>query len=342
MADKSALKTTAFPVLVCDENFIVCSKTRGAEHLIKSPRIGSSLLSRVDENTAKVLKNGCDLPGFARFLYNSENVNAFILPGKLSGQIYYAVFFVLSIAFCPTEVPRYLISAGKELSRSVELLLNSSPGDDYINEKTCQKLVNLCGLIDCTSAVNDHVCPTGACVINRILQSLCEEAERRSDMIGGLVSYIPQTSVQYSVTYTLNEIHILTSLFLLISLLISDNSRVKVSVRENSDISGHIDVVYCFGVEKSIYTNFETFAELAKSVTPIAPELGMIFDIVETLRVAPFCCSDDRTMSVGFTVPARAESHIELSSPAMDTQNAILSRMLEIIFGIFSSYFEGK
>ncbi len=341
ICDGSALKQSAIPILVCDENFVICSKTVGAQAMLAGVRLNSAVTSRLDKEVLDTFKSGSSEPMLTTFALNNGTANVLIFRGAVSDINYFALVFIPPITFGRSCMPKYLLSACSEVCKAVSLMISSEPIKNSKLESTLIKIARLCSFFEKADKIKAEAHHADYPIINQILRLLCDEAKPYVSLIGGSVIFQAENSVQYTVPFYSGDINMLILSFLLSSLLMSKNNRTEVSVRE-SRTKGSIDVVYSFSALNIPDTDLSSFDGLMKEAMPIAPELGIIYDMVNTLNIQAFCGINGSEMSIGFTLPAEPAQLVTLTSPAMDRLLCEFADMIKEMFGIFEPYFESK
>lgn len=330
LISKSAIKNSLIPLIICDENYVVCQKSIGAARLMPKPAQNSSILPHISEDTVKKMAGGDD-PVCALFTIPSSEVFTVITKGVVANEKYYAFIFEPRILSVPESVPPYIAESYRRLCDTAKELIASEETKFSRFERSAAAMLRLADF-------RERISPrylsgkSGFVDICKEIERVVNEYAELFSTVGMSIDFHRLSDEPQICAYPAEVIHIFASVLVSTAALLSADGNTEVVCGSSPESDSHTRISLIITSDKN-GKQIEKFEDLMFYAAPLSLELAAIIDMAEHYGFKLICSSGDGKLNIAWEVEARRSAVIKLHAPTRHTAEN-LRRMVAELFDV--------
>jgi len=341
IADNSAIKQSLVPIIICDENGFVCSKSISAADFIKLPAVRGSAIKRLKTDSLEMLLTGEKTSIIAEFSGNQKSGKVILTSGTACNERYFAIIFEPSISFCPIPEPWYIMSACDKLSPTVNKLLETPAENTTGLKLDCARIARLCDFCR-TEPLKPHAVSPGPERINHIIRTIGEESKPYIESIGGNLDINTDSSVNlFRTAQPAKEIYSLVASLLFAALLVTKDNSVIIDCRTDPESLKYAKISFTVSNAADGCRKINSFRELIALADPISLELAAIADMAAASDISINCMGGEAFV-ISCLIPVKAGNTVTVESPERIRSQSFAGGVFKYLYSLVANALQDK
>ncbi len=314
LADSSALRLSAVPVLVCDEDFFVCTKSIGFEQMY-AEMLPKQAIDRFLPTDAAERLRSCEACAFSTdFWHNNNRTSVIAVKTDVSGESCNVIIFELLSVVGKSYEAQCIKDGCEAVAAEVHELLNSSSD---CSAKLKQRTRQLSRLFTVIAAAENYTPPfiQASSDLGERLALLVEDCREVMPIVGANIHFGVKPSYVIKIGIQKNVFDILVSTLIMCAVALCSDGAVEVSDGIMAEDKGRAEVTFSFHSDHSLSASVIGADELAAAVPQFSLELAALRETASRLDVALGCRVDGDRLTVFCNIPATGTDIPVMNAP---------------------------
>lgn len=302
LAVSSALSQSAIPVILCDENLLVCMISYGARKLYFPMQLGKKMTPFFPDDTLERL-DGIDKGVLATELTRTGNKSTtLIVSDTAQGERYLALVVLPQIIFSHAKTPWYIDASFENLRLTINDLICSDRPQIERLDLCCSRISNLFSFWQEPFAgviADKYASPS----IYKQLATVVSECANVFQQIGGHVSAKHTDNISFTTEVHPRYVNIFSTTLLSLLVLISDDTNVHISSEIIKGEHGNITFSHSAATALIKKNAVNCIEDMYKPLPYLSAELAALKDLSERLGITLSCKTEENTLTVTYSLP---------------------------------------
>ncbi len=306
LADESQIVNSVIPVLICDENLFVCTKSIGAERLFKDIRPKHRITDRFTSDALKIFEDYTQNNFFTTFLCDDSYSAVMVSRGCALGENYIALIFRPKYVFSG-NVPKKLLNESLDSVAEVltQILTHKTDSQTELKHR-CLQLSRVC------SIYGDIAAPAPIS-ISEFMDSFAANCEAAIPLLGMSVKSSLDKPVPLTTEIPLEFLQITAATIVVTMLSVTNSGILELGCTKSVD-GNYAEITVSAEPSLGNLTNISDFVGLMEAPIPTKLELLSLADLAPKMDIKLRCFSDHGKLTVSAQIPISNAQSAKMSA----------------------------
>ncbi len=303
LTDQSQVVNSVIPVLVCDQNLFVCTKSIGAERLFKDIKPKSRIADRFTPDAVKILEAHTKNNFFTVFLSDESYSAVMVSRGCVSGENYIALIFRPAYVFSGDVPDKLLTESLNSVSKTLDEIISQKAVSQAELKHRCLQLSRVCSLYGGTEFA--------AISMSEFMDSFIASCEAALPLLGMSVKTDYDKNIPL-ITEIPPEFLQITAATVVVSLLsVTGGGILELGCTKSPD-GDFVEITVSAEPSPTSLAHVSDFHGLMEAPIPTKLELLSLWDVAPKMGIKLECSDSDGKLTVRCHIPVSHTKSAEM------------------------------